>query len=154
MEKYTLSVLVENNAGVLSRVVGLFTRRGFNIHSLSVGTTLDEHISRITIEVKGDVYMVEQVSKQLSKILEVIKIKTLKESEMVKRGLVLVKIKTRPRFTISDSLRVGNGKARSCSCKDKNKHKEQGRDNRGCKCIQSKYSRYFSIYHHSRDYRI
>ncbi len=94
MEKYTLSVLVENNAGVLSRVVGLFTRRGFNIHSLSVGTTLDEHISRITIEVKGDVYMVEQVSKQLSKILEVIKIKTLKESEMVKRGLVLVKIKT------------------------------------------------------------
>lgn len=61
MEKYTLSVLVENNAGVLSRVVGLFTRRGFNIHSLSVGTTVDEHISRITIEVKGDIYMVEQV---------------------------------------------------------------------------------------------
>ncbi len=94
MEKYTLSVLVENKAGVLSRVVGLFTRRGFNIHSLSVGTTVDESISRITIEVKGDVYMVEQVSKQLSKILEVIKIKTLKDSEMVKRGLVLVKIKT------------------------------------------------------------
>ena len=59
MEKYTLSVLVDNNAGVLSRVVGLFTRRGFNIHSLSVGPTVDEHISRITIEVKGDVYMVE-----------------------------------------------------------------------------------------------
>ncbi len=94
MEKYTLSVLVENNAGVLSRVVGLFTRRGFNIHSLSVGPTADEEISRITIEVKGDVYMVEQVSKQLSKIMEVIKIKTLKDSEMVKRGLVLVKIKS------------------------------------------------------------
>ena len=94
MEKYTFSVLVENRAGVLTRVVGLFTRRGFNIHSLSVGTTVDENISRITIEVKGDVYMVEQVSKQLSKILEVIKIKTLKDSEMVKRGLVLVKIKT------------------------------------------------------------
>lgn len=97
MEKYTLSVLVENNAGVLSRVVGLFTRRGFNIHSLTVGTTVDEHISRITIVVKGDVYMVEQVSKQLSKIMEVIKIKTLKENEMVKRGLVLVKIKTNPK---------------------------------------------------------
>lgn len=94
MEKYTLSVLVENHAGVLSRVVGLFTRRGFNIHSLSVGPTADDKISRITIEVKGDIYMVEQVSKQLSKIMEVIKIKTLKDSEMVKRGLVLVKIKT------------------------------------------------------------
>ena len=94
MEKYTLSVLVENHAGVLSGVVGLFTRRGFNIHSLSVGPTADENVSRITIEVKGDVYMVEQVSKQLSKIMEVIKIKTLKESEMVKRGLVLIKIKS------------------------------------------------------------
>lgn len=94
MEKYTLSVLVENSAGVLSRVVGLFTRRGFNIHSLSVGTTSDDKISRITIEVKGDIYMVEQVSKQLSKLMEVIKIKTLRESELVKRGLVLVKIKT------------------------------------------------------------
>lgn len=94
MEKYTLSVLVENSAGVLSRVVGLFTRRGFNIHSLSVGPTYDEQISRITIEVKGDAYMVEQVSKQLSKIMEVIKIKILKDNEMVKRGIVLVKIKT------------------------------------------------------------
>ena len=94
MEKYTLSVLVENSAGVLSRVVGLFTRRGFNIHSLSVGPTYDEQISRITIEVKGDAYMVEQVSKQLSKIMEVIKIKIHKDNEMVKRGIVLVKIKT------------------------------------------------------------
>ena len=97
MEKYTLSVLVENSAGVLSRVVGLFTRRGFNIHSLSVGPTSDEQISRITIEVKGDAYMVEQVSKQLSKIMEVIKIKTLKDDEMVKRGIVLIKIKTNPK---------------------------------------------------------
>ena len=97
MEKYTLSVLVENDPGVLSRVVGLFTRRGFNIHSLSVGPTADDKISRITIEVKGDLYMVEQVSKQLSKILEVIKIKTLKDAEMVKRGIVLVKIKTNPK---------------------------------------------------------
>ncbi len=94
MEKYTLSVLVENSAGVLSRVVGLFTRRGFNIHSLSVGTTTDDKVSRITIEVKGDIYMVEQISKQLSKIMEVIKIKTLRDDELVKRGLVLVKIKT------------------------------------------------------------
>ncbi|MBR5271659.1 MAG: acetolactate synthase small subunit [Clostridia bacterium] len=94
MEKYTVSVLVENHAGVLSRVVGMFSRRGFNIDSLSVGTTVDENISRITIEVIGDSQIVEQVSKQLSKIIEVIKVKTLKDSEMVKRGLLLCKVKT------------------------------------------------------------
>ena len=93
MERYTLSVLVENNPGVLSRVVGLFSRRGFNIHSLSVGTTQDPHISRITIEVNGDAQTVEQVSKQLSKLMEVIKLKTLRDSEIVKRGLAFVKVK-------------------------------------------------------------
>ena len=83
MERYTLSVLVENQAGVLSRVVGLFSRRGFNIHSLSVGTTSDESVSRITIEVNGDEQVVEQVSKQLSKLIDVIKIQTLREGESV-----------------------------------------------------------------------
>lgn len=107
MEKYTLSVLVENHAGVLSRVVGLFSRRGFNIHSLSVGPTSDELVSRITIEVKGDEKTVEQVSKQLSKIMEVIKIKTLKPDDIVKRGLVLVKIKTSPK-TRSEIIEVTN----------------------------------------------
>ena len=97
MERYTLSVLVENQAGVLSRVVGLFSRRGFNFHSLSVGTTSDESVSRITIEVNGDEQVVEQVSKQLSKLIDVIKIKTLREGESVKRGLVLIKIKTTPK---------------------------------------------------------
>lgn len=92
-ERYTLSVLVENQPGVLSRVVGLFSRRGFNIHSLSVGTTQDSTVSRITIEVNGDAQTVEQVSKQLSKIIEVIKIKTLRDSDLVKRGLMLVKVK-------------------------------------------------------------
>ena len=107
MEKYTLSVLVENEAGVLSRVVGLFTRRGFNIHSLSVGTTKDERISRITIEVKGDDYMLEQVSKQLSKLMEVIKIKTLSNGEMVKRGLILIKVKALPK-TRGEIIEVTN----------------------------------------------
>lgn len=97
MERYTLSVLVENQAGVLSRVVGLFSRRGFNIHSLSVGTTQDDSVSRITIEVNGDAQTVEQVSKQLSKIVEVIKIKTLRNYEIVKRGLALVKVKVSPK---------------------------------------------------------
>ena len=97
MERYTLSVLVDNSPGVLSRVVGLFSRRGFNIHSLSVGTTQDDSVSRITIEVNGDVQTVEQVSKQLSKLVEVIKIKTLHDDEIVKRGLALVKIKVSPK---------------------------------------------------------
>ena len=94
MEKYTLSVLVENHAGVLSKVTGLFSRRGFNIHSLAVGVTNDETISRITIEVLGDRETVEQISKQLDKLIDVIKVKTLRSDEVVKRGLLLVKIKT------------------------------------------------------------
>lgn len=107
MEKYTLSVLVDNHAGVLSRVAGLFSRRGFNIHSLSVGPTSDELISRVTIEVEGDEKIIEQVSKQLSKIIEVIKIKTLRESETVKRGLVLIKVKTTSK-TRSEIIEVTN----------------------------------------------
>lgn len=107
MERYTLSVLVENHAGVLSRVVGLFSRRGFNIHSLSVGPTQDERISRITIEVYGDELLLEQISKQLSKLIEVIKIKTLKSHEIVKRGLVLVKIKVSPK-TRSEVMEITN----------------------------------------------
>ena len=74
MERYTLSVLVENNPGVLSRVVGLFSRRGFNIHSLSVGTT-QPTVSRITIEVNGDAQIVEQVSKQLSRLWKLSKLR-------------------------------------------------------------------------------
>ena len=107
MEKYTLSVLVDNHAGVLSRVAGLFSRRGFNIHSLSVGPTSDELISRVTIEVEGDEKIIEQVSKQLSKIIEVIKNKTLRESETVKRGLVLIKVKTTSK-TRSEIIEVTN----------------------------------------------
>lgn len=107
MEKHTLSVLVENNPGVLSRVVGLFSRRGFNINSLSVGTTTDDSVSRITIEVMGDLLTVEQVSKQLSKLLEVIKIKTLAENEMVKRGLILCKVRVAPK-TRSEVIEIAN----------------------------------------------
>ena len=107
MEKHTLSVLVENNPGVLSRVVGLFSRRGFNINSLSVGTTTDDSVSRITIEVMGDLLTVEQVSKQLSKLMEVIKIKTLAENEMVKRGLILCKVRVAPK-TRSEVIEIAN----------------------------------------------
>ena len=94
MEKYVLSIIADNRANVLARIAALFARRRFNIDTITASGTSNPEISRITIEVKGDAYMVEQVSKQLSKIMEVIKIKILKDNEMVKRGIVLVKIKT------------------------------------------------------------
>ena len=92
MAKHTLSVLVENHAGVLSRVAGLFSRRGFNIDSLAVGVTEDPAVSRMTIIVDGDDYTVEQVSKQLNKLVDVIRIKLLDESESVRRELTLAKV--------------------------------------------------------------
>ena len=93
MNKQILSVLVENHAGVLSRISGLFGRRGFNIDSLAVGTTEDESISRVTIVVCGDDNVVEQVGKQLNKLIDVIKIRRLFFEESVSRGLALVKVR-------------------------------------------------------------
>ena len=90
--KYTMSVLVENHPGVLSKVSGLFSRRGFNIDSLAVGVTEDPTISRITIVVDGDEYTVEQVEKQLNKVIPVIKVKTLKEGAYISRTLSLIKV--------------------------------------------------------------
>ncbi|HHV98022.1 MAG TPA: acetolactate synthase small subunit [Clostridiaceae bacterium] len=92
MAKHTLSVLVENHAGVLSRVAGLFSRRGFNIDSLAVGVTEDPEVSRMTIVVDGDDYVVEQVSKQLNKLVDVIKIKRLDDNDSVSRELALIKV--------------------------------------------------------------
>lgn len=92
MAKHILSVLVENHAGVLSRVAGLFSRRGFNIDSLAVGVTENPEISRMTIVVDGDEYTVEQVSKQLNKLIDVIKIKQLEKAETVSRELALIKV--------------------------------------------------------------
>ncbi len=90
--KHTISVLVENHSGVLSRISGLFSRRGFNIESLAVGPTQDDAVSRITIIADGDEYTVEQIEKQLNKLLEVIKVKTFKAGECMARELLLVKI--------------------------------------------------------------
>jgi len=100
LAKHILSVLTENRAGVLSRVAGLFSRRGFNIDSLAVGTTEDDSISRMTIVVNGDDYVVEQVTKQLNKLIDVIKIKQLDNDDAVSRELALIKVaaskETRP----------------------------------------------------------
>ena len=90
--KYTLSVLVENQAGVLSKVSGLFSRRGFNIDSLAVGITEDSSISRMTIVVDGDEYVVEQLEKQLNKVIPVIKVRTYAQGEFISRELSLIKV--------------------------------------------------------------
>lgn len=90
--KYTMSVLVENHPGVLSKVSGLFSRRGFNIDSLAVGVTEDPAISRMTIVVDGDEYIVEQLEKQLNKVIPVIKVKTLDPADTIPRTLSLIKV--------------------------------------------------------------
>ncbi|GAB6099896.1 acetolactate synthase small subunit [Halanaerocella petrolearia] len=90
--KHTLSVLVANESGVLARIAGLFSRRGFNIDSLSVGRTENEDISRITLVVDGSNRELEQVTKQLNKLVVVHKISDLTEDETVSRGLALIKV--------------------------------------------------------------
>lgn len=89
--KYTLSILVENRAGVLSRVVSLFSRRGYNIDSLVVAATEDPTVSRMTICGQGDNYILEQMEKQLNKIVPVIKVRSLGQ-EAVQAELILVRV--------------------------------------------------------------
>ncbi|HEY3437389.1 MAG TPA: acetolactate synthase small subunit [Actinotalea sp.] len=93
MSRHTLSVLVENKPGVLTRVAGLFARRSFNIHSLAVGPTEHDEISRITVVVDVDELPLEQVTKQLNKLINVIKIVELEADASVQRELMLVKVR-------------------------------------------------------------
>ncbi len=90
--KHTISILVENHAGVLSRISGLFSRRGFNIDSLAVGETDDPKVSRVTIVADGDEHTVEQLEKQLNKLIDTIKVKALEPQELLSRELQLIKI--------------------------------------------------------------
>jgi acetolactate synthase-1/3 small subunit len=92
MSVHTLSVLVENKPGVLARVAGLFSRRGFNIESLAVGTTESVHVSRMTIVVDAENSPLEQVTKQLNKLINVLKIVELTPAEAVERELQLIKV--------------------------------------------------------------
>jgi acetolactate synthase-1/3 small subunit len=93
MSRHTLSVLVENKPGVLARIAGLFSRRGFNIDSLAVGPTEHPEVSRMTIVVSVEDSPLEQVTKQLNKLVEVIKIVELADRESIERELLLVKVK-------------------------------------------------------------
>ena len=96
MSRHTLSVLVENRPGVLARVAGLFSRRSFNIDSLAVGPTEDPDVSRMTIVVNVETAPLEQVRKQLDKLIEVISIVELDAAESVQRELLLVKVAVGP----------------------------------------------------------
>src|ERR1700752_5172203 len=92
--KHVLSILVENKPGVLTRIAGLFARRGFNIDTLAVGPTEDEHFSRITLTLDGAIHPIDQVTKQLHKLVNVLKIRDLEPSETLARELALFKIAT------------------------------------------------------------
>ncbi|MBE3573653.1 MAG: acetolactate synthase small subunit [Moorella humiferrea] len=94
--KRTLSVLVENRPGVLTRVAGLFSRRGYNIDSLAVGRTENPSISRMTIVVDGDEQIIEQVCKQLNKLIDVIKLSDITDDPHVGRELMLIKVNAEP----------------------------------------------------------
>ena len=92
--RHTLSILVENKFGVLARIAGLFSGRGFNIDTLNVAPTKDPTLSRMTVVVVGDDAVLEQVTKQLNKLIDVIKVQDFRDGEYVDRELVLVKVGT------------------------------------------------------------
>ncbi len=93
MRAQVLSILVQNTTGVLNRVSGLFSRRGYNIESITAGVTSDQRFTRITIVTSGDELIIEQIVKQLAKLEDVVDIKILKRDESVERELILMKIK-------------------------------------------------------------
>lgn len=110
--KHTLSVLVENKPGVLARVAGLFARRGFNIDSLAVGVTENPDMSRMTVVVDVEEHSLEQVYKQLNKLINVIKVVDLPDDNSVQRELILVKVKAdaRTRAEIIEMVDIFRGK--------------------------------------------
>ncbi len=103
--KHTISVLVENKFGVLARIAGLFSSRGFNIDSLAVGETDDPSVSRMTIVVEGDEKILEQVTKQLNKLIDTIKVVDLTGEDFIDRELILVKVHA-PQSIRSEILQV------------------------------------------------
>ena len=105
--KHTIAVLVENKFGVLSRVAGLFSARGYNIESLSVGETLDPSMSRMTLVVRGDEFVIEQVTKQLHKLIDVIKVSDLTEENHVEREMILVRVNAEPAYR-AEILRIAD----------------------------------------------
>jgi acetolactate synthase-1/3 small subunit len=100
MSRHVLSVLVSNHSGVLSRVAGLFSRRGYNIDSLSVGETENKDVSRMTIVARGDDLIIDQIIKQLDKLHDVLYIKHLPKDDSVFKELALIKVGTTPKSRV------------------------------------------------------
>lgn len=103
--RHTISVLVENKFGVLARIAGLFSGRGFNIESLTVAETIDPSISRMTIVTRGNDQIIEQVTKQLNKLIDVIKVIDLTEENFVEREMLLIKVNAEPSVR-AEALRI------------------------------------------------
>ena len=106
--RQTLSVLVDNNAGVLSQVSRLFSRKGYNIESLAVGTTDSPEVSRITIEVIADEFQVKQIMSQLSKLFPVRSVKRLEPAHSIRRELLLIKVKAETRDIRNEVIQIAN----------------------------------------------
>ena len=104
-EKHVLSILVDNQPGVLSRIAGLFSGRGYNIESLCVAETMDPLVSRITIVTKANIAGIEQINKQLNKLINVIKVHELTGTEYVEREMALIKVKAKSEYR-AEILRI------------------------------------------------
>ncbi|MFV1952101.1 MAG: acetolactate synthase small subunit [Nitrospinota bacterium] len=105
--RHTISVLVENKFGVLARIAGLFSGRGFNIESLCVAESMDPNVSRMTIVTRGDDRIIEQITKQLNKLVDVIKVVDLTEEKFVDREMVLIKVNAEPSIR-AEILRIAD----------------------------------------------
>lgn len=118
--RHVITALVENKVGVLARIVGLFSSRGFNIDSLSVGETENPNLSRLTVVVKGDDSTIEQVRKQLGKVIDVIKVIDLTDTPYVERDLMLVRVNVPPgkRGEIVEIVDIFRGKIIDVGQKD------------------------------------
>lgn len=108
VRRHTFAVLVENKFGVLGRITGLFSARGFNIESLSVAETEDPTVSRITLVTEGNAFILEQVNKQLNRLIDVIKVTDLSEEAHVDRELVLIKVHAEAEQMRSEVLRLAD----------------------------------------------
>jgi acetolactate synthase-1/3 small subunit len=110
--RHTISLLVENKFGVLSRVAGLFSGRGYNIESISVGETIDANMSQMTIVTTGDDQIIEQITKQLNKLIDVIKVTDMLELDHVEREMILVKLapKTGRKIEVLNIVEIFRGK--------------------------------------------
>ncbi len=118
--KHVISVLVENKVGVLARITGLFSGRGFNIESLAVGETENDAISRMTIVVSGDDAILEQIRKQLGKVIDTLKVTDFTDTDYVERDLMLIKVSAAPgkRSEIVELVDVFRGKIVDVGHKD------------------------------------